>query len=79
MPPPIVALASNTVPPVTKRAAADDSIVSLVRMIGVLLDPECSPIIEEQLILAVISSYCILGGGKTSGAERAGAHGAVGF
>jgi hypothetical protein len=40
MPPPIVALASNTVP------------VSLVRMIGVLLDPECSPIIEEQLILA---------------------------
>ena len=51
MPPPIVALASNTVPPVTKRAAAD-SIMSLVRMIGVLLDPECSPIIEEQLILA---------------------------
>ena len=52
MSPPIVALASNTVPPVTKRAAADDSIMSLVRMIGVLLDPECSPIIEEQLILA---------------------------
>ena len=52
MPPPIVALASNTVPPVIKRAAADDSIMSLVRIIGVLLDPECSPIIEEQLILA---------------------------
>jgi hypothetical protein len=71
MPPPIVALASNTVPPVTKRAAADDSIVSLVRMIGVLLDPECSPIIEEQLILA-----CDF---RASGAERAGAHGGVGF
>ena len=35
-----------------RRAAADDNIVSLVRMIGVFLDPECSPIIEEQLILA---------------------------
>ena len=64
MPPPIVALASNTVPPVTKRAAAD-SIMSLVRMIGVLLDPECSPIIEEQLILACAFRATIsLVGGK---------------
>jgi hypothetical protein len=36
--PPIVALASNTAPPMVIKAAATDSMISLVRMVGLLLD-----------------------------------------